>query len=616
MLKDYGYEDTLYWTMQNLYRDSSQLWNQVDLIWADLDVLFRETYYGFHEMVFTSRVETYYNPSVTVPITYTIRSNVTIPSAKIGIRDVTAGFSQVLRTQTISADTSYRFTDYVTFNRLGRYNMQLALFRSSQLATPNPGPTIYQSTYFDVDVVDLADLIEDSTIELVLPNNWGNNFSNPSNPPNDDISWHKPGLIYIEAVLGNNTPLTDNSCEVYYYSNINPLGRLLLSGLKINKSTDVPFCAGNILSTMMDQGDEGVYNVEVEQEFISSYDQTDYMRLGIDDVNPIIYSIIPSVGYYSGVLLVQVNTTDSLSGVKTSGVKTVWVSLINKEDNSVNYSAEAFNKTTGYFETEFNTTALGVSDGGYDITVNVTDIAGNSAEATVDPSIDNTPPSISLLDVPASMCVGKTSTLKAIVVDLLSGVCSKNATLTLPNGSVMDLTFAGDNLAYTPATNLSGFHNLTITAADCAIIPNNMTNVSEHNITVVDCPVPAAPEAPSKGGGGGSGCYSRISCGEWSDCVNGEQTRTCTDYVCHILPDTVQTKGCALFVGEEAAALPAPALEEAKEALPEEAKMDLLKILIIIAIIGIIGVILSLIRRYELNKHGGHGHNRLKKGKK
>jgi hypothetical protein len=538
MLQDYGYEDTLYWTMQNFYRDSSQLWSEIDDVWGDLNIMFKAAYYGFHDIVFTSRVETYYNPSVTVPITYTIRSNVTIPSAKIGIRDVSAGFSQVLRTTYIGADKTYRFTDYVTFSQTGTYNMQLALFKTT------PGLTIYQSTNFVVDVVDIAELVPDSTIELVLPNNWGNNFSNPPNPPNDDISWHQSGLINMRAVLGANTPLSDESCEVYYHSNRNPtLGRMLLPGLTINKTINV--CADDILSTMMDEGDEGIYNMEVEQEFISSYDQTDYMRIGIDNQKPIIYRIIPSFGYYSGKLLVQVNASDA-----SSGVRSVWVGLINK-DTSATYLGEANATTTGYFEIEFDTIALGVADGTYNITVNVSDNAGNVVEATVDPAIDNTPPSISVLSVPASMCVGATNVLTVIVTDLLSGVCAKNATLTLPNDSVVDLLFDGDNLYYIPDANLSGFYNLTITASDCAITPNNMTNVSEHNITVEECPV-IPPVEVAGGGGGGSGCLTSWDCSGWSECANGKQSRTCAkeESGCNAGAKPVETMSCAMEEAE------------------------------------------------------------------
>jgi len=552
ILQDYGYEDTLYWTMQNFYRDSSQLWGEVDDIWSDLDKIFKATYYGFHDIVFTSRVETYYNPSVKVPITYTIRSNVTIPLAFVGIRDVSAGFAQPLRATYIGADKTYRFTDYVRFNQTGNYNMELDLFKITMF-----GFKIYQSTNFNVDVVDIAELVPDSTIDLVLPDNWGNNFSNPPNPPNDDISWHQSGLINMRAVLGANTPLSDESCEVYYHSNRNPtLGRMLLPGLTINKSINV--CADDILSTMMDEGDEGIYNMEVEQEFISSYDQTDYMRIGIDNQQPIIYRIIPSFGYYSGKLLVQVNASDA-----SSGVRSVWVGLINK-NTSATYLGEAiFNPSTEYFEIEFDTIALGVADGTYNITVNVSDNAGNVVEATVDPAIDNTPPSISLLSVPAKMCVGATNVLTVIVTDLLSGVCAKNATLTTPaNGFTVDLLFDGDNLYYVPDANLSGFYNLTITASDCAITPNSMTNVSEYNLTVEECPVIPPVEVAGGGGGGGSGCLTSWDCSGWSECANGEQSRTCSkeESGCNAGAKPVETRSCVeaepLFSPEEE--VPAP----------------------------------------------------------
>jgi hypothetical protein len=553
MLQDYGYEDTLYWTMQNFYRDSSQLWDEIDSIWENLDDLFMATYYGFHDIVFTSRVETYYNTHALVPITYTLRSNVTIPLAKITIKDPFSGFWQVLRISYIGKDITYRFKDYVWFSDTGWYNMQLDL-------TGLFGIKAYESTNFEVRVVDLADLVPDSTIDLVLPDNWGNSFSNPPNPPNDDISWHQPGLINMRAVLGANTPAADKSCEVYYHSNRNPsLGRILLPGLPLDSNISV--CAGDLLSSMMDEGDEGIYNVEVEQEFISSYDQTDYIRIGIDDTQPIIYRIIPSKGYYSGTLLVQVNATD-----EASGIRSVWVSLISK-DTPANYSGEAmFNNATGYFEVQFDTIALGVADGTYDINANVTDNAGNFALGTVDPGIDNTPPSIVALSVPNSMCVGATNVFNVIVTDLLSGVCAKNATLTLPNSSVVNLLFAGYNLYYVPDANLSGFYDLTVTASDCAITPNNMTNVSEYNLTVEECPVPLEATGGGGGGGGGSACTTSWDCSEWSDCVNGEQSRTCAKErsTCYAGDKPAETRTCTVAPPqpEEAAPLLSPVVPE------------------------------------------------------
>jgi hypothetical protein len=96
--------------------------------------------------------------------------------------------------------------------------------------------------------------------------------------------------------------------------------------------------------------------------------------------------------------------------------------------------------------------------------------------------------------------------------------------LTLPNDSIIDLSFTGDDIYYIPETNLSGIHNLTVTASDCAIIPNNMINVSEYNISVEECPAPAGG-----GGGGGRACAEDWTCSGWTDCIGGERTRDCSD---------------------------------------------------------------------------------------
>jgi hypothetical protein len=487
-----------------------------------------ELMYGFSNIVFTSRVETYYAPNVTVPITYSLKSDTStwFFPAKIWLRG-SNGFNRLLRTQDIDADKGYRFTDSVTFNETGTYDLRLQAEKKILFWT-----VVFESINFTTDVVDLADSVPDSSVEIVDPDENSNELSSEPN-----VSWNKPGLINMRALVGANTPAADESCDVYYYSNEHStLGRLYLSGLSLIQEDDTKICTDDILSTMMDNGNEGVYDVEVEEEFVGSSKQKDTIKIGIDGTAPVIDSIVPEVGYYSGVIRVIVTAHDELSGIKS-----VWVTLINKETTEP-FSAEAIDNNGTSWWVDFDTIARNMSDGDYYVSVNVTDVAGNSREKTVDPSVDNTPPELDGVTVPSDMCIGKQSIIKMTITDMLAGVnhSSVIAVLTLPNGTNVSWTpptYTGQstyNAAFTPSVDLNGTntYTLTIDAQDKASPSNNMTtNVTEHNITVTNCPAP-----PSTGGGGGGShdsggvrCTSSMwTCGSWTDCINGAQTRSCS----------------------------------------------------------------------------------------
>ncbi|MFC1723394.1 LamG domain-containing protein [Nanoarchaeota archaeon] len=502
------------------YRGHRYMGRAYDVSTSFDDLILEDLMYGFNNIVFTSRVETYFEPTATVPITYTFRTDESswLFPAGIWIKDEDKGFYRLLRVTYVQSDTRYRFTDYVTFNEIGEYDLKLEARHGVIL------PWIFESTEFNTDVVALEDYVPNSTLELVLPDNWGNIHSTPPNPDADDVSWHQSGLISMKAMLGANTPPADTACDVYYYSNrdyselvsagLEPsdLGRLFLSGLAIREEEMEPpividtggdpepepgvvkYCSDDILSTMMDEGDEGVYQLEVEQEFISSFDQMDLIRIGIDDTPPIIYNITPVEGAYSGELLVLVNATDFLSGVDS-----VWVTLIHKV-NETEYPFEAvYNATLDLFVATYDTIALNMTDGQYDISALVTDVVGLTDYDVIDPIIDNTPPEVSYLNVPTDMCVGATFTIGWEITDVWAGVCIENGEWTLPNGTSMDLPTSG---AYTPMTAGVGNYTLNLTALDCAV----PANVMDPDVTVYEINVSEeCPETPSNPGGSGTG---------------------------------------------------------------------------------------------------------------
>lgn len=53
----------------------------------------------------------------------------------------------------------------------------------------------------------------------------------------------------------------------------------------------------------------------------------------------------------------------------------------------------------------------------------------------------------------------------------------------------------------------------------------------------------SSPSGPIPSGGGGGGSSSYWECGEWSECINGTQTRTCSD-IGGVQEDRIETREC------------------------------------------------------------------------
>jgi len=237
-----------------------------------------------------------------------------------------------------------------------------------------------------------------------------------------------------------------------------------------------------------------------------------------------------------------------------------------------------------------------MSDGDYNVSANVTDVAGNKAYGVVDPIIDNNPPMISNFAISEDPCVDGEMTINFYVTDIWSGVNSSSVTaqLELPNGTIVDLVLTPGNVGlftakYTPV--LAGIYNITIyvDAADRAVPPNvASTSVTVHELDVdAECP-------SSSGGGGGGGSNPTLgtacelkhwNCGNWGGCLSGVQTRNCekvtlpTGKVCYngVEPETSRTcsvpgTGGGADVQLPTELIPEPEQQEPEQQVPREKK--------------------------------------------
>ncbi|MDO8517485.1 MAG: hypothetical protein Q7S33_05165 [Nanoarchaeota archaeon] len=177
---------------------------------------------------------------------------------------------------------------------------------------------------------------------------------------------------------------------------------------------------------------------------------------------------------------------------------------------------------SGYLK---NATTLSL--GMYYINVSVNDSSNNykSGIIFVNVTQDIVAPNITLISPENGSSVSAGSINYQFNVSDLSNVSS--CSLILNQVSVSTDSSITKNTAQTISYSTSaGSYNWSISCTDEY---NNSANSSSRALTVT-----SAPAVSSTGGGGGGGggtaesCYN-WKCGEWSDCINDVQTRTCTN---------------------------------------------------------------------------------------
>ena len=358
--------------------------------------------YGFSNVSTSNRVETFFTHSATVPIDYCIR----VPSTDIYvivITDEDHTFTQTLRITTLNGNELYCFNDYIDFNSLGDWELYLELWSYEE-----EEGWFYQYGPITISVVDLASdtFIQDSTIMVTDPE-----------PNAGDIYWTNQELVMVNAVLGENTPTKDNYCDVFYESNEYSGYTEYLSRLPVQDGEGAKYCQGYVRTSRLDSGTEGVYKLGVEAEFEMGVDAVDYFYIGYDITPPEIVEIVDP-GFISGTVTLQANVTDDASGVAH-----VWMSIQDKGSEDLLWTGEAFyNSETGYYEVDFNSMQITI-DGSYNIYVEATDVAGNTATGYIDPVIDNTNPVIeSFVMSPNNPVRGEQLLFQARVSDNISGI--------------------------------------------------------------------------------------------------------------------------------------------------------------------------------------------------
>lgn len=492
--------------------------------------------YGIKDVVISSRVETYYNPNVLVPITYTVRVDETIPSADFIVRSTDGSeveFNQAIRSQTLFAGETYTFSDILVFSELGLHDLVVEI-NDSEWTSPK----------FEVLLVNLPDETPESEAYITQPTpNWNSSmvglYPYFINPFDENAmywhSWKQAESFNLQMTVFEGTPL--DRCFWWRTFNDSVTPDINLAGEEIR---DTLICSGTIRET--DSGyeyfvEEGSYDLFARAEFIGGVPGIeDSLAVGIDNTAPVINSIHPYEGAYSGVLTVHVNITDTLSGIYA-----VWVTVLMHDNYSVSYRLQAnFDEVTETYVAVFDTIAMAIPDAKYDVNALVFDIAGNSNTMTVDPIIDNTAPEMIDPEINEKVCTSDYALEIAVtILDATSGVDDSTvyALITGPNetnisNEIVSLTPSGSRYiaSYINEAIISGKYYVEIFASDAA--GNGESIATSQNVSVEDCPT----SSPGNGGGGGGGgsrgrylCYPNWQCEDWGECANGRQKRTCID---------------------------------------------------------------------------------------
>jgi len=488
--------DTLNSFMNWTWDQFDDLQDQLNDLQNQINSLQNQTWsmlvYGFHDIITSTRIETFYNPMAQDPVSFVAAvppSFITIYRIAVAGTGPTGPCYQVLKWGAfIPSNTLKDFTDEIKFGQsgignqgftdIGTYNLNIIMQRPWW--SLNPSSSMLTSQDFRIDVVALESFIENSTI--TDPANDSNNFSSQQN-----VSWQRGGLIWMNAILGENTPGEDNYCDVYYDSNLYPRGSPeyteYIARLPMYSGNGSKYCYGDILTTKMDNGNQGIYRVCAEAEFIGSYDQEDCINLGIDNLVPVIYGAWPSEsGAVNGIRYFYANVGDDESSGNWSGVEHVWMELINKSDFSFGNFELDWNESEGNWGITLNTSAL--PDDYYTLKVTATDAANNTAIYSIDPVIDNTAPVINSITLsstkpspnPDLFYRGYPITITANITDNLAGVDDSSVYATVDSTNVALTktgadTYSGD---YTTGFDeAEGGRTATVYAEDLATNPTS-----------------------------------------------------------------------------------------------------------------------------------------------
>jgi hypothetical protein len=172
---------------------------------------------------------------------------------------------------------------------------------------------------------------------------------------------------------------------------------------------------------------------------------------------------------------------------------------------------------------------------------------------------------------------------------VLGGMATKNAAWARGSSTLTNITTACNNGSNVPS-NIFG--NGT-SPRECSIDSGSDLIIWTYHFTSFGAFTPTpATVTPSTGSSGG-GCLLKWTCGEWSACADGNQTRTCTESGCGFKPKT-ETQSCTASAADSGSGTAATGgaqkvaedlKQEVKKTVNDTWKMWMVGVIVLLAVL-------------------------------
>jgi peptidoglycan hydrolase CwlO-like protein len=361
---------------------------------------------------------------------------------------------------------------------------------SAKLIASIAGADVAESNDFSIEVVDMFDSLEG---EIVGSEPWLNYNSHSIQA---DTFYTNKDFNIVMVIKGSSLGI---DCRI-------KLGNEVLHSVRVNGNT----CSTMAFKQNVFGGEEGLFVLQMDN-IVNNITPTS-MNVGIDYTNPVFATlngtpwVVPSAGYHAGIVHIDANAKDYLSGILSMEFL-----IVDKNTKSIAYSMYAdYNSITGLYESDFN--SLLVPDTFYDINAIAIDVAGNSTNVMVDPGFDNTAPTVNDVNiVPYPSLRGLSIRVDADITDNFSGVNPNTVIAKITDGNIrVSISMDLNNGIYSGVFDTNkdwnlGFYTVTVIAKDNAgneslpytdasttllenyilNAPNSIT-ISEGNAAVID----------------------------------------------------------------------------------------------------------------------------------
>ena len=147
----------------------------------------------------------------------------------------------------------------------------------------------------------------------------------------------------------------------------------------------------------------------------------------------------------------------------------------------------------------------------------------------------NTPPTLSI------GCAATATVDSAYTCDIDATDSDSGQTHTFAdNTTLFDIGAATGIILFTPSSAATETIKINVTD-DSSCTNNNGTGT--FSLTISEAAAPPSPGGGAGGGGGGGICTSKWECGEWGPCIDGAQSRVCSDAKCN-KKDRIESRIC------------------------------------------------------------------------